>query len=62
MQMICISNPSDTDDPELKTTKQEKEEHGKGVPQIKHIVEKYEGICDFYEENGYFISCAFIPI
>ncbi|WP_173472140.1 sensor histidine kinase [Eubacterium ruminantium] len=50
------------DNPELKTTKQEKEEHGKGVPQIKHIVEKYEGICDFYEENGYFISCAFIPI
>ena len=50
------------DNPELKTTKKKKEEHGKGVPQIKSIVEKYEGMCDFYEEDGYFISCAFIPI
>ena len=48
--------------PELNTTKEDSDEHGKGVPQIRDIAEKYEGMSDFYEEDGYFISCAFIPI
>ena len=48
--------------PELKTTKGDSDEHGKGIPQIRDIADKYEGMCDFYEEDGYFISCAFIPI
>lgn len=47
--------------PELKTTKSEKNEHGRGVPQIKAIVEKYEGMCDFFEEDEFFTVCAFIP-
>lgn len=50
------------DNPELNTTKDDPDEHGKGVPQIRSISEKYEGMCDFYEEDGYFISCVFIPI
>ena len=39
--------------PELKTIKNEKEEHGRGIPKIKSIVEKYGGMCDFYEEDGF---------
>ncbi len=50
------------DNPELTTTKEDSDEHGKGVPQIRDIAEKYEGMYDFYEEDGYFISCVFIPI
>ena len=35
MQMICISNPSDTADPDLKTTKENKNEHGFGLYNIR---------------------------
>lgn len=48
--------------PELHTTKEDPEAHGKGVLQIRRIIEQYEGECDFYEEDGFFIACAFIPI
>ena len=46
---------------ELTTTKDDDLNHGRGIPQIKSIVEKYEGLSDFYEEEGFFIACAFIP-
>ncbi len=48
--------------PELVTTKAESVEHGRGIPQIKSIAEKYAGLSDFYEEEGFFIACAFIPV
>ncbi|MBO6165264.1 MAG: GHKL domain-containing protein [Eubacterium sp.] len=48
--------------PELVTSKSDSVEHGRGIPQIKGIVEKYSGICDFYEEDGFFTVCAFIPL
>lgn len=48
--------------PNLETTKDDKAEHGKGVAQIRHITEKYSGMCDFYEEDGFFVACAFIPL
>lgn len=47
--------------PDLKTSKREKGEHGLGVPQIKAISKKYNGISDFYEEEGFFCACSFIP-
>lgn len=47
--------------PDLATEKADKERHGIGVSQIKGIVEKYDGLCDFYEEDGFFCVCAFIP-
>ena len=47
--------------PDLRTSKKEKEEHGIGISQIKAISEKYGGISDFYEEEGYFCACSFIP-
>ncbi|NDO18778.1 GHKL domain-containing protein [Lachnospiraceae bacterium MD329] len=39
---------------ELSTTKEDKEKHGFGVKSIKLIVEKYDGIIQYFEENGYF--------
>ena len=48
--------------PELVSSKSEQGSHGMGVPQIKSITEKYAGMCNFYEEDGYFCACAFIPI
>ena len=50
------------DNPGLKTTKTDKKSHGMGVVQIRAITEKYGGMCDFYEEDGYFCACAFIPV
>ena len=50
-----------SENPDLKTTKSDGASHGMGIPQIKAITEKYGGMCDFYEENGYFCACAFIP-
>ena len=48
--------------PNLETTKEDKAEHGKGVAQIRQITEKYDGMYDFYEEDGFFVACAFIPL
>lgn len=48
--------------PKLLSSKPEKGSHGMGVPQIRGITKKYEGMCDFYEEDGYFCACVFIPV
>lgn len=48
--------------PGLNSTKQDKASHGMGILQIKAIADKYEGMCDFYEEDGWFCACTFIPI
>ncbi len=50
-----------TEDPELKSTKSDSSAHGMGVPQIRSICGKYGGMCDFYEEDGYFCASSFIP-
>ena len=49
------------ENPDLHSTKEDKEEHGVGISQIKEIVAAYDGICDFYEKDGYFCSRVFIP-
>jgi len=40
---------------QLKTTKQNQGEHGFGLYSVSQIVDKYEGMKQFYEEHGYFI-------
>lgn len=47
--------------PRLLSGKPDGAEHGMGIPQVRSIVEKYQGLCDFYEEDGFFCACAFIP-
>jgi len=40
--------------PELSTTKHEKFLHGFGIKNIKNIVEKYNGMIDYFEEDNTF--------
>lgn len=55
---IFMSNSIDVsvlnNNPELKTTKSEKIYHGIGLKNIQNIVEKYNGMIDFFEEDGEF--------
>lgn len=46
--------------PELLSSKQEKNHHGFGVKQIKELAEKYGGQVEFFEEDGYFCACVMI--
>ena len=41
---------------QLKTTKQNKKHHGLGLYSVGQIVDKYEGMKNFYEKNGYFVA------
>lgn len=47
--------------PELKSTKEDKDRHGYGVIRIREIVEEYDGLTDIYEEDGFFVLNVFIP-
>lgn len=38
----------------LETTKSDKDIHGIGIKSIKSVVKKYDGMIDFFEENGEF--------
>lgn len=42
--------------PDLKTDKQNKSEHGFGIKSIRQIADKYDGSIEFNEENGVFIA------
>lgn len=42
------------ENPSLKTTKKDKNTHGLGTKIIREIADKYNGRCDFFEENGVF--------
>ncbi len=56
-----ISTPILATNPSLNSTKVETNLHGLGISQIKSIAEKYSGLCDFYEEDGYFCVCFMLP-
>ncbi len=44
------------DNPELKTTKINKDYHGYGIKNVKKVAEAYNGLVRFYENNNLFIS------
>jgi len=48
IESVMIANP------ELITTKRDPRSHGYGIKNIKKIVEKYNGIIEFWEENNLF--------
>ena len=56
--VITVKNTIDAsvleNNPDFVTTKQE-EGHGFGMKQILNITDKYEGMLDTYEKNGFFI-------
>lgn len=54
-ESVLVSNP------DLKSTKEKNEMHGYGTVQIKLLTDKYDGLYDFYEEDGMFCACIMIP-
>ena len=63
--MFNVKNSIDssvlTDNPSLKTTKTS-EGHGLGTVIIREIAEKYDGVCDFYEEDDLFCCNVLLNI
>jgi len=61
---IYVANTIDKsvleNNPDFVTTK-EGEGHGFGMKQIRRITEKYQGLIDIYEENGYFCISVIFP-
>lgn len=47
--------------PDLKSSKELSGTHGYGIGQIRALTDKYDGLCDFYEEESVFCACAMIP-
>jgi sensor histidine kinase regulating citrate/malate metabolism len=64
-ETICVKNQISTSvlakNPNLETSKEEKDSHGLGVGKIKEIVAQYGGMADFYEEDNFFCVKVFIP-
>ncbi len=62
---ILVKNRIDSSvleaNPELKSDKNNTEQHGYGIKQIKTIAEKYDGIVDIYEEDNMFCVNVMIP-
>lgn len=56
-----ISKSVLAENPQLHSTKMDRDLHGIGIGQIREIVDAYDGICDFYEKEGFFCSRVFIP-
>lgn len=46
----------------LKTTKKDKEHHGLGILSIIEVVQKNDGMYEFYEENNWFVANIMIKI
>ncbi len=45
----------------LNTTKSDKKNHGFGIKNIKRVVDRYNGIIQYYEKDNYFICDILIP-
>lgn len=48
------------ENPSLKTTKNDSQEHGYGVLMIRRIAENYQGMVDFKVEKGEFIASVML--
>jgi len=65
-QNIIIKNDIESsvinDNKNLFTTKENKRSHGFGLKSVRSITEKYNGICEFYEEDGKFCVQVALPL
>ena len=46
--------------PQLHTGKKDTGLHGYGLKAVRQTVERYNGLLDFYEEEGNFCACAML--
>ena len=63
-ETICVKNRIGISvlncNPNLESTKEEKDNHGLGMSKIKSIVDQCGGMCDIYEDDGFFCIKVFI--
>lgn len=61
---VTVTNPADEDalreNPELLTTKENPASHGFGIPILRSIAAKYDGIVSFRVEDGWFTADAML--
>lgn len=57
-----ITQPILPQNPELKTSKSKKTNHGFGVKSVKEITANYNGMVDFFEEDNMFCVHIMLPI
>ena len=50
-----IDNSVISNNKKLQTTKLDKKHHGYGLRTVKMLAEKYNGMSDIYEKDGFFI-------
>ena len=51
-----IQNSVIENNPKLQTTKKHRDIHGYGIKSVKGIVEKYNGMMELFEQDGFFIA------
>ena len=51
-----VQNSVIENNPKLQTTKKHKDIHGYGIKSVKGIVEKYNGMMELFEQDGFFIA------
>ena len=64
VNIVCKNNVAASvleKNPQLRTSKTDRENHGYGIRTIRQIAEKYKGIATFYEEELYFYAHVMIP-
>ncbi|MDO4547142.1 MAG: GHKL domain-containing protein [Clostridia bacterium] len=63
---VAVANRVERDvfreNPGLNTTKGDPGRHGVGIPVIRRIVERYDGILHFSVQEGYFVAEAFLKL
>ena len=55
-----VQNSVIENNPKFKTTKKHKDIHGYGIKIVKSIVEKYNGMMELFEQDGFFIADIWI--
>ncbi|MDO4297176.1 MAG: GHKL domain-containing protein [Lachnospiraceae bacterium] len=65
-EVVCVKNRISSSvlerNPDLATTKENGgQTHGIGICRVREIAEKYGGMYDIYETDGYFCFAVFIP-
>lgn len=63
--IICKNSiPSSVlkNNPDLDSSKKNKKMHGYGIKSIRNVVEKYDGLIEFYEENDHFGVQIALPL
>ena len=56
-----IQSPVLENNPDLSTTKKQKDIHGYGVKNVKDIVKRHNGMVEFFEKDKMFIADIWIP-